>query len=230
MMTLKRMLGLLMATIMVFGLIAAGVAEENMDIAPEVVEATEAPIQIIATAVPATEAPIEEAPATEAPATEAPATEAPATEAPATEVPATEAPATEAPATEVPATETPATEVPATETPATEQPTEEPTITEEPTQEPTEEPTLEPTEEPFTGSVLAVLHGKPGGFQYGETVTLEAFLSGFENVEYTICWEFSENGIDEWTPAEGTNNGTIYEFSLNEQNANWYWRVVVDVW
>ena len=61
-----------------------------------------------AAAVPAPEAPVEEAPAPEAPVEEAPAPEAPVEEAPAPEAPVEEAPAPEAPVEEAPAPEAPA--------------------------------------------------------------------------------------------------------------------------
>ncbi len=117
---------------------------------------------------------------------------------------------------------TPAPTEQATQTP-TEEPTEEPTL--EPTQE--AEATPEPTQEPAY-SVTIKLNGVPGGFDYGEQVELEAFLYGYEGVLYSITWECSANGVDEWLAAPGVNNTTEYEFELTEENAVCYWRAVVE--
>lgn len=154
--------------------------------------------------------------------------------------PATQAPATAAPVVEVtnPPEATPEatqsadpTQVPAeadpTQTPAPEEadPTETPEGEEV---DPTQEPTAEPTQEPQR-SVYVVLYGEPGSFQYGQTVTMEAMLSGFENTSYKITWQYSENGIDGWTAAKGSNGGTVYRFDLDKENCLYYWRVVVDI-
>lgn len=147
----------------------------------------------------------------------------------------TAAPATETPATAAPAAEehTAAPEVTPEATQAPADPTEGPEASEEadPTETPEEEevePTEEPTQEPQR-SVYVVLRGEPGSFRYGQTVTMEAMMSGFENTSYKITWQYSENGIDEWTAAKGNNSGTVYSFDLNEENCMYYWRVVVDI-
>ena len=121
------------------------------------------------------------------------------------------------------------------------QPTQEPTasVTEEP--EPTDEPaaTGAPTQEPapteipgMNASAAIILHGSVGGFQYGDTVTLEAVLGGLEGVQYTLTWEcnptpYVPNSL--WYQAGGNDHGMIYQFSLDEENAYWGWRAAVDI-
>jgi len=83
-------------------------------------------------------------------------------------------------------------------------------------------------QEPFR-SVTIKLHGTPGSFQYGELVRLEAILSGYYDIAYTLTWEYSANGVDDWSYAPGNNGSTLYEFRLDEVNALWYWRAVVEV-
>lgn len=201
---MKKLTALTIAMLLLFSLAQVASAEDAIENAPvEVIVATPAP------------APQK----TAAPATEAPATAAPAAEA--TNPPEATAEATQnADPTQVPAEADP------TQTPGEADPTE---IPEEEEVDPTQEPTAEPTQEPQR-SVYVVLYGEPGSFQYGQTVTMEAMMSGFENTSYKITWQYSENGIDEWTAAKGSNDGTVYRFDLNKENCLYYWRVVVDIY
>ena len=80
----------------------------------------------------------------------------------------------------------------------------------------------------ITGSVAIKLHGEAGYFQYGDTIKLEAIISGYENVPYAITWEFSDDG-ENWYLADGENHAAFYEFKLDEVNANWGWRAAVDI-
>lgn len=64
-------------------------------------------------------------------------------------------------------------------------------------------------------------------FQYGDTITLEAELTGYENVGYTLQWECSEDG-EEWFAAPGDSNGLTYQYTLDEANAVWNWRLAVE--
>lgn len=219
----KRLLGLLAAMVMCFNIASFALSEENIEEPP----APPAPVEdevkptVVVTAAPVTAAPVTPAPATEAPPDE--------TEAPATETPD--------PTKDVDPTGTPDATVDPTQNP---DPTDNPDSTDDP--DPTDDPeaTKEPEgeeeepggeeEKPFFGSVTAVLNGTPGSFKYGQIVTLEAILEGFEGFDYRICWEYSEDGIEDWLPAPGNNDGTLYQFVLDKENANWYWRVVVEAW
>lgn len=102
----------------------------------------------------------------------------------------------------------------------------------EPTTEPTPEPTAVPeaTEipAPFAGTVEMRVIGAENGFSIGDTVTMEAILTGFENVAYTLCWECSEDG-EIWSSAPGANAGMSYAFTLSEDNAGMLWRVSATV-
>ena len=94
-----------------------------------------------------------------------------------------------------------------------------------PTPDFTEAP--EQTQEPYR-SVTVKIHGAPGSFQYGDWVRLEAMLGGYDNVSYTLTWEYSPNGADDWHDAPGDKHSAHYAFRLDEVNALWYWRAVVD--
>ena len=102
----------------------------------------------------------------------------------------------------------------------------EPTI--EPSVEPTTEPTLEPAaEEELVEEIERSVSIRVLGsdFAEGDTVTMEAVLGGYENVSYTLCWEYSVNGG--WQTAPGSNGGTTYSFMLTQETAQYAWRVTV---
>ena len=118
------------------------------------------------------------------------------------------------------------------------EPTTEPTI--EPSVEPTVEPTIEPSVEPTTEPTLepaaeeelveeiersVSIRVLGSDFAEGDTVTMEAVLGGYENVSYTLCWEYSVNGG--WQTAPGSNGGTTYSFMLTQETAQYAWRVTV---
>lgn len=210
---MKKLTALTIAMLLLLSLAQVASAEDAIENAPAEV--------IVATPTPApqkTPAPAKEAPATAAPATEAPATDAPV-------VVVTNPPE----ATDEPTQPEDPTQAPAEADP-TQTPEEEPTETPEEEEEvdPTQEPAADPTQEPQR-SVYVVLYGDPGSFKYGQTVTMEAMMSGFENTSYKITWQYSQNGIDEWTTAKGSNGGTVYRFDLDKENCMYYWRVVVDI-
>ena len=109
--------------------------------------------------------------------------------------------------------------------------------TEVPYVDPTEPPSWDwgPTPEPvINGEVRIVIHnGTPGSFQYDEMVILEAIVTGYDNVYYTLTWEYSEADWDgyyrDWYPAPDVNNAKYYQFYLTERNAFFGWRCVVTV-
>lgn len=109
------------------------------------------------------------------------------------------------------------------------QATEAPAATEMPVESEAPEATEELLEEeiPFAGSVsIRFLDSNP---QYGDTVTLQAELSGHENVDYTLCWEYTDDDGENWYAAPGVNNADTYQFTLDSTNANWQWHLVVEV-
>jgi hypothetical protein len=57
-------------------------------------------------------------------------------------------------------------------------------------------------------------------------ITMTAELIGFENLNYTLQWQYS---IDqkEWTDEPGAN-GTSFTFELNETTVQYTWRVVAN--
>lgn len=97
-----------------------------------------------------------------------------------------------------------------------------PEITAEP------EATVEPeaTEEPVARSISIKVKA-PSELHYGDKITLTATLTGYENVNYTVQWQYSYNGND-WNDMKNANELT-YTFKVNEETANTMWRLVVTV-
>lgn len=60
----------------------------------------------------------------------------------------------------------------------------------------------------------------------GTMITMTAELIGFENVDYTLQWQYSVDG-NEWIN-EPNANGTTFTFELNETTVQYTWRVVAN--
>jgi hypothetical protein len=60
----------------------------------------------------------------------------------------------------------------------------------------------------------------------GTLITMTAELIGFENVDYTLQWQYSV-GDNEWVNEPGAN-GTTFTFELNETTVQYTWRVVAN--
>lgn len=60
----------------------------------------------------------------------------------------------------------------------------------------------------------------------GTLITMTAELIGFENVDYTLQWQYSI-GDNEWVNEPGAN-GTTFTFELNETTVQYTWRVVAN--
>ena len=104
---------------------------------------------------------------------------------------------------------------------ATEAPTAEPTVTEEPVQpEVTEAPTetAAPTAVP-EHKVTITLEHTGDKIYFGDTVTLRATLSGYENTAYTLQWLLNGN------PVQGANELT-YTFTASQELCG-EWQLVV---
>jgi hypothetical protein len=173
---------------------------------------------------PAVEEPAEEEPAAEEPAAEEPAVEEPAAEEPAVEEPAAEEPAVEEPAAEEPAAEEPAVEEPAAEEPAVEEPAAEEPAAEEPA---VEEPAAEEPAAEETPERSVSISANVGNVVFaGDGITLTAVLSGYDDVETQITWQYNDG--TGWKDIEGAN-GLQYTFTLTEATADYGWRVVVDI-
>ena len=103
----------------------------------------------------------------------------------------------------------------------TEAPTAEPTVTEEPVQpEVTEAPTetAAPTAVP-EHKVTITLEHTGDKIYFGDTVTLRATLSGYENTAYTLQWLLNGN------PVQGANELT-YTFTAAQELCG-EWQLVV---
>ncbi|MEG2188186.1 MAG: hypothetical protein RR085_12755, partial [Clostridia bacterium] len=68
-----------------------------------------------------------------------------------------------------------------------------------------------------------------GKIHLGDSVTMEALLSGYESIPYTIVWQYSDNGGKSWNNAAGTNNGTTYTLTVSQENASWCWHVALTI-
>ena len=64
--------------------------------------------------------------------------------------------------------------------------------------------------------------GKPA--YAGTQITMTAELTGFEDTEYTLQWQYSTD-LNEWTSEPGAN-GTSFTFELDETTVQYTWRVV----
>ena len=182
-------------------------------------EMTNAPTEVVVTPAPVVEP-------TKAPEKPAEATKAPAA---VPTVTVTMEPVVTEEATEEPVATEEATEEPVVTEEATEQPEVTEEVTEEAAEEPvaTEEITEEATEEPVVERKVLVTVDAPAELHYGDHVTLNAELIGYEGATYTMQWQFSHDGTT-WTDAQGANS-TSYTFEVNEDTANTMWRLVVTV-
>ncbi len=61
----------------------------------------------------------------------------------------------------------------------------------------------------------------------GYDVTLKAHLQNYENVEYDLQWQVSKDNSN-WQDISGAN-GMTYSLTVNEENYNNYYRVVVTI-
>ena len=60
----------------------------------------------------------------------------------------------------------------------------------------------------------------------GTMITMRAELTGFDNVDYTLQWQYTVDN-NEWFNEPGAN-GTSFTFELNETTVQYTWRVVVN--
>ena len=61
--------------------------------------------------------------------------------------------------------------------------------------------------------------------EIGSTAHVEAILTGYEDVSYSLQWQYSPDGTD-WTDAIGETSSSI-DVTLTEENDNFHWRIVV---
>lgn len=74
-------------------------------------------------------------------------------------------------------------------------------------------------------STLQVVIGEP---QYdGDVMTLRATLIGFDNIDYSLQWQFSTDDAT-WTDVSGATGDTLV-VQLDESNAGCYWRVSAEI-
>ena len=211
--TFKRMMHMALALLLALSLAAPALATEAS--APAAEETPAAPVAQI------TEAPVE---------TPAPAAEE-TTAAPVAQI--TEAPA-EAPA------ETPAPAAEETTAAPVAEPSDEPAA--EPAEAPVETPAPITEEElPANARLMAVLQDTlnaqrsvsiyavyDGEFlSFGDQVTFVALLRGYDNLTYTLQWQWSQDNLI-WEDVPGAEQAT-YSFQVAEDNYQNFWRVGVTI-
>ena len=101
-------------------------------------------------------------------------------------------------------------------------------IIEEPMEEVTEESTekviKEIVEEPTIRAIKVHASWENQEHTYtGDEITLWFETEGFDDIYYTIQWEYSKNGTD-FFAIENANDQT-YKFVIDEVNCTYYWRV-----
>ena len=75
-------------------------------------------------------------------------------------------------------------------------------------------------------SISIGLAGNPTTLRYGDSVTLVATLSGYENLEYTVRWQYSKDGSS-WQDCGVT--GETMTVVVTPENAANYWNVLVTI-
>ena len=77
------------------------------------------------------------------------------------------------------------------------------------------------------GRSVSVYVSCSGELSYGDTVELYAVLKGYEGTSYEMQWQVSTDNSS-WSDISG-ENGSEYELTLTEDNANNYYRVAVTI-
>ena len=141
----------------------------------------------------------------------------------------------EEPVVEEPVVEEPVVEEPVVEEPVVEEPVvEEPAVEEMPVHVEEEEelgiPLYQILDEQFPDRRITI-YANWGDKDYivaGDKVRLTAKLEGYEGLVYSIKWQYSLDGQEDWQDVEN-GDGRTYTFEVNEFNFTWYWRAVVTV-
>lgn len=62
--------------------------------------------------------------------------------------------------------------------------------------------------------------------ELGDDMVLTAILTGFEDLNYTLQWQFSTDNAN-WANVDGATGSTL-RMQMNEENCDYFWRVSVD--
>ena len=62
--------------------------------------------------------------------------------------------------------------------------------------------------------------------ELGGDMVLTAILTGFEDLNYTLQWQFSTDNAN-WANVDGATGSTL-RVQMNEENCDYFWRVSVD--
>lgn len=88
------------------------------------------------------------------------------------------------------------------------------------------EKVVEEEELPPLSVEIECLHPADEPVYFGEEITLEATVTGAEEGEYTIKWQYSEN-LEDWIDVPGAD-GLRYTFIANGETVSYAWRAVAD--
>ena len=70
----------------------------------------------------------------------------------------------------------------------------------------------------------------PQNLQYGDEITLTATMTGFDNTNYAVRWQFTRDG-QTWQDADGSgSDSTTFRFAVSDQNVGTGWRLAVTTW
>ncbi len=75
----------------------------------------------------------------------------------------------------------------------------------------------------------AIIHSSLEGKEFiyvGDEVTLTAELIGFDDVQVTLQWMYSDDGGKTFKPIEGANEQT-YTYRVDKKNFYYIWQLVV---
>ena len=226
--TFRKLLGFAVALSLLLGILGVAFADE-VGPTPEGGDASTA--QVIANALVVESDP---------PANDPPANDPPVNDPPKQDPPANDPPANDPPKQDPPADDLPANDPPANDPPADDLPANDPLANDPPAIDPPKQDTLPPAGNvpppppaaPITGSVrIELVDNTSGRYKYGEYVLMQAFVTGFEGATWSLTWEYSSDEGKTWLTAPGdTIHDIYYMFQINESNAHFVWRAVVDIY
>lgn len=75
-------------------------------------------------------------------------------------------------------------------------------------------------------TLSAVISAESDVVELGGDMVLTAILTGFEDLNYTLQWQFSTDNAN-WANVDGATGSTL-RVQMNEENRDYFWRVSVD--
>lgn len=75
-------------------------------------------------------------------------------------------------------------------------------------------------------TLSVVISAESDVVELGDDMVLTAILTGFEDLNYTLQWQFSTDNAN-WADVDGATGSTL-RVQMNEENRDYFWRVSVD--